>query len=340
MIELVENTPSGLYCREGDFYIDPILPAERAVITHAHGDHAKAGSRSYLTSREGAPLLKIRLGDQIRVQSLAYGDSLRLGGVRVSLHPAGHILGSCQVRIEHGGKVCVVSGDYKVEADATCEPMEPLRCQQFITESTFGLPIFHWPPQQQVIDDIHSWWRSNRECGRTSVLFAYALGKAQRVISGLDPSIGPILTHGAVEKINRCYRQAGVRLPVTRTVGSVEDKKAFRGAIVIAPPSADHPSWLRKFSEPSRAVASGWMQIRGNRRRRSLDRGFILSDHSDWDGLNRVITATGAETIGVTHGYAAEMVRWLVENGREAKLVSAAFSENVDTGSEDSQSET
>jgi putative mRNA 3-end processing factor len=335
MNEIVENTPSGLYCREGDFYIDPWLPVQRAVITHAHADHARRGSGAYLTCAAGAPLLKARLGDQIRLQAPAYGEKLSLGRVQISLHPAGHILGSSQVRIELGGRVCVVSGDYKMEDDPTCEPMEPLPCHQFITESTFGLPIFRFPSQQQVLTDIGSWWQSNRESGRTSVLFAYALGKAQRVIAGLDPSIGPILTHGAVEKINACCRQSGVRLPATRPVGSVEDKKGFRGAIVIAPPSADHPAWLRKFADPSRAVASGWMQIRGNRRRRSLDRGFVLSDHSDWRGLNRAIAATGAETVGVTHGYAAELVRWLTEIGLQAFDMTTSFGGEIDTESDE-----
>jgi putative mRNA 3-end processing factor len=337
---LVETTPSGLYCRQGDFYIDPWRPVQRAVITHAHGDHARQGSAAYLACAEGASVLKARLGDQIRLQALAYGEKLSLGRVQISLHPAGHILGSSQVRIEAGGRICVVSGDYKVEEDPTCEPMELLRCHQFITESTFGLPIFRFPSQQQVLDDIGAWWQSNRDSSRTSVLFAYALGKAQRVIAGLDPSIGPILTHGAVEKINACYRQAGVRLPATRTVGSVENKKDFRGAIVIAPPSADHPAWLRKFAEPSRAVASGWMQIRGNRRRRSLDRGFILSDHSDWQGLNQAIAAAEADTVGVTHGYAAEMVRWLTEIGRQAYAMRTSFGAGTDAESDESPNRT
>jgi putative mRNA 3-end processing factor len=248
--------------------------------------------------------------------------------VRLSLHPAGHILGSSQVRIEAGDHVCVVSGDYKTDSDPTCAPMEPLRCHTFISESTFGLPIFKWPPPRKVLREINVWWRTNRDQGRTSILFAYALGKAQRILAGLDASIGPILTHGAVEKINRHYRQAGIALPATCAVGDLGDAQVPGGALVMAPPSADSAAWMRRFPKRSRALASGWMRIRGNRRRRSVDRGFVLSDHSDWDGLVRTIAATGAERIGITHGYADEMVRWLREGGQRAFGLAAA--ENSD----------
>jgi putative mRNA 3-end processing factor len=223
-----------------------------------------------------------------------------------------------------------VSGDYKTGADATCAPFEPLRCHTFITESTFGLPVFKWRPQQDVLADINTWWRANRDQGRTSIMFAYALGKAQRILAGVDPSIGPIFTHGAVENVNACYRRQGVYLPATRHVGQIEDRGQFKGALVIAPPSADVAAWTRKFKNPGRAFASGWMHIRGHRRRRTVDRGFVLSDHCDWDGLNRVIGQTGAESVWVTHGYAGEMVRWLTELGYDARVLPTRYEDRND----------
>jgi len=334
MNTIVTNTPAGLYCRAGDFHIDPRQPVKRAVITHAHADHARWGCRSYLCTRESRPLLRARLGPDVAIQDLAYGETVSVHTVRLSLHPAGHILGSAQVRIEQDGQVLVVSGDYKDGPDPTCTLLEPLRCHTFISESTFGLPIFKWPRQGDVIRDIQSWWQRNREEGRTSILFAYALGKAQRILAGLDPLSGPILAHGAVEKINRSYRDADVHLPATRYLGEVEDRQLLREALVIAPPSADQPAWLKRFPQSSRAFASGWMRIRGNRRRRAVDRGFVLSDHSDWDGLVQTIRATGAESIWLTHGYAEEMARWLREEGHRAEALPAPKPANDDDAGE------
>ena len=327
---LLELTPYGLYCPRGDFYIDPWKPVDRAVITHAHADHARAGSRCYLASEPSAGILKHRLGQKIRLQLLDHGERLDLDGLKLSLHPAGHILGSCQVRLEAGGQVWVVSGDYKTGADATCSAFEPLACHTFVTESTFGLPVFNWPSQTAILADINDWWRSNRDQGATSLLFAYALGKAQRVLSGLDASIGPILTHGAVENINACYRQQGVALPHTRPVSAISDPSQFKGAMVIAPPSANTGAWTKRFKRVSRAFASGWMHIRGHRRRRSVDRGFVLSDHCDWPGLNRAIAETSAETVWVTHGYASELVRWLADQGLNAQVVPTRFNGEID----------
>jgi putative mRNA 3-end processing factor len=323
MQAILQQRPQGLYCPQGDFFIDPRQPVKRAVITHAHADHARGGSQSYLCARESQRLLEARIGREATIQPLAYGEKLRINAVSLSLHPAGHVLGSAQVRIERGGRVCVISGDYKTDLDPTCAPLEPLRCHHFISESTFGLPIFKWPSQQDVMGDILSWWQANRKEGRTSVLFAYALGKAQRVLAGLGAPPGPILTHGAVEKINRCYREAGIALPATRYVGGVEDRALLKEALVIAPPSADHPAWLKRFPQRSRGFASGWMRIRGHRRRRAVDRGFVLSDHSDWDGLVQTITATGAESIALTHGYAHALARWLQEKGYPADILPA-----------------
>ncbi len=323
--QTLKLTPSGLYCSAGDFYIDPRRPVKRAVITHGHADHARWGSESYLCTQETKGLLQARLGSDVKIDAMACGEVRTINGLRLSLHPAGHILGSAQVRIEHRDHVTVVSGDYKTAPDPTCAPLEPLDCHTFVSESTFGLPIFRWPTPEQVTAEIDAWWRDNRDQGRTSILFAYGLGKAQRILAGLDPSIGPILTHGAVEKFNRSYREAGVVLPETRYIGDLKDKSRAREALVIAPPSADHPAWMRRFPGRSRAFASGWMRIRGHRRRRSVDRGFVMSDHADWNGLIQTILATGAEQVVVTHGYTAEMVRFLRQEGLSAAAVPTGY---------------
>jgi putative mRNA 3-end processing factor len=245
--------------------------------------------------------------------------------VTISLHPAGHILGSSQVRIEHRGEVWVVSGDYKTDPDPTCAPFEPVRCHTFVTESTFGLPIYRWPQQAEVFEEINRWWRANAGGGKTTLLFGYTLGKAQRLLAGLDPSIGPILTHGAVERMTAAYRDAGIPLPPTRYAGTAERKADSRGAIVIAPPHSSGSPWLRRFAPYSTGFASGWMLVRGARRRRSLDRGFPLSDHVDWPSLHGAIEATGAQEVWVTHGYTGPVVRWLQERGVDAKAVQTRF---------------
>jgi putative mRNA 3-end processing factor len=314
--DMVVVRKEGLYCVPGQFYIDPWRPVDRAVITHAHGDHARVGHGHYLSSAAGVDVLRSRLG-QIHIDGLDYGATVVHNGVTISLHPAGHVLGSAQVRMEYRGEVWVASGDYKVEPDRTCAPFEPVRCDTFITESTFGLPIYQWLPEQDIFDDLNAWWRSNAAEGRCSVVFAYAFGKAQRILSGLDPSIGPIVCHGAAEPINRVYRSAGVALPTTRMVTEV-DKADLRRAIVIAPPSAAGSPWMKRFGDYSDAFASGWMQLRGARRRRGVDRGFVLSDHADWPGLMSAIRATEAPRVIVTHGAIPVMVRWLRQSGLDA----------------------
>lgn len=319
----IELTERGLYCAAGDFYIDPWAPVARAVITHAHGDHARRGSAHYLTTTEGERVLRTRMGSDATIQAIPYGFAVEINGVRVSLHPAGHILGSAQVRVEHRGAVAVVSGDYKVESDPTCTPFEPVRCHTFVTESTFGLPLYRWKDDRALFDDVNGWWRANQVAGKASVIFAYALGKSQRVLAGVDPSVGPIYTHGAVERLNHDYRATGVALPPTTPVSTTK-KAPWSEALIVAPPSAQGP-WLRRFGTISTAVASGWMQLRGTRRRRAVDRGFALSDHADWPGLLAAIEATGAEEIWVTHGYTAVLARWLTEQGLRARTVETRF---------------
>jgi putative mRNA 3-end processing factor len=319
--DLVVERPEGLYCPPGDFYIDPWRPVDRAVITHAHADHARRGHRRYLAADRARGVLLSRLGE-IDLQTLAYGEVIDHHGVRLSLHPAGHVLGSAQVRLEHRGQVWVVSGDYFVsghdDTNTTCEPFEPVRCDCFVTESTFALPVYRWPAQRAVFADIDAWWAANAAAGQASLLTAYSFGKAQRLLAGVDASIGPIVVHGAVQPLNEAYRAAGVTLPPTRLVSEVTDKASLRRALVVAPPSVVSSPWARRFSPRRDAFASGWMQVRGARRRRAVDRGFVLSDHADWPGLQRAIAATGASRVIVTHGYEAVMVRWLHEQGLEA----------------------
>jgi putative mRNA 3-end processing factor len=324
-MKLLELTENGLYCAPGDFYVDPWRGVNYAVITHAHSDHARGGSRHYLTTDSGRGVLGERLGTDAVIEGIGYGETVTRNGVTVSLHPAGHILGSAQVRVEYRGEVWVVSGDYKVAADPTCAPFEPVGCDTFITESTFGLPIYCWRPPEEVFGEINVWWRGNQAEGRASVIFAYSLGKAQRVLAGVDSGIGPIFVHGAVEKLLPHYRAAGVGLPEVMRAGEESSRESMARSLVIAPSMAEGSPWLRKFGETSAACVSGWMQIRGARRRQALDRGFVLSDHADWIGLLDSIKATEAERVLVTHGYIDPLVRWLRESGVEAEALPARF---------------
>ncbi|HSN22340.1 MAG TPA: ligase-associated DNA damage response exonuclease [Usitatibacter sp.] len=322
---LIECTPRGLYCAAGDFHIDPWQPVERAVITHAHADHARPGSARYLCAAPGLAVLRARLGAEAAIEAQPYGRPIDIDGVRVSLHPAGHVLGSAQVRVEARGEVWVVSGDYKLQPDPTCAPFEPLRCDAFVTESTFGLPIYRWSEPARTVEAIGAWWRANADQGRASVLFAYAFGKAQRILASIDPSTGPILVHGAVDAMDRAYRDAGVALPETKVAIELEKGFDVSRALVVAPPSAQGTPWLKRFGDYSDGYASGWMAIRGARRRMAVDQGFVLSDHADWPGLNRAIEATGASRVYVTHGYTAPLVQWLRERGREAMALETRF---------------
>ena len=282
--------------------------------------------KKYLAADTGSHVLRIRMGPKADLEFQPLRKPITIGGVKVTFFPAGHILGSAQIRIERNGESIVVSGDYKRQADATCIPFEPVRCNTFVTESTFGLPIYRWPSSESVFDGINQWWRSNQEQGKCSMLLAYSLGKAQRLLSGVDSSIGPIYTHGAVEKLNAGYRDAGIVIPDTTYVGSVDAKTIdWSQAMVVAPPAAAGTTWARRFGKLSVAMASGWMQIRGTRRRRSMDRGFILSDHVDWSELMTSIRETEAENVWVTHGYTDVVVRHLSELGYNARVVETEF---------------
>lgn len=318
--EILACTPSGLYCPAGDFYIDPWRPVHKAVITHAHSDHARSGSKNYLAAKSSESLLRLRLGANLPLQTLQYGEQLRIGQAIVTLHPAGHILGSAQVRIEVRGKIAVITGDYKLQADPTCEPWEPIPCHALVTESTFGLPAFRWPNTQQVIDDILRWWQTNQSHKRTSVLLGYSVGKSQRLIAELLLRGGVeiaenIAVHGALLGPNLAYRQAGVQIPELPSAASLPKEHDWSKSLVLAPPSCQGTAWLKRFKDPSLAMASGWMAIRGTRRRRGVERGFVLSDHVDWTDLLSAISAYDPSYVWVTHGFSEITARYLNEQG-------------------------
>ena len=330
-MDLLLPTNRGLYCPLGDFYLDPWQAVQRAIVTHAHGDHARQGSAAYLTAERGRDILRRRLGEEATIETLAYGVAKQINGVQLSFHPAGHILGSAQVRLEHQGRIAVFTGDFKTDsADKTCAPFEPLRCHLLVSECTFGLPIYRWRPQHELMGQIHSWWRIAQSQNRTAILQAYSLGKAQRILSEVDLSIGPVVVHGAVAAMNALYRAAGVPLPEFPHADLAKARAARGTALVIAPPGAQATPWVRKFGPVSTAIASGWMQIRGTRRRKAVDRGFALSDHADWDGLNATITASGAEEIWLTHGSTGPMVRWLIERGLNARSIITQYQGEAD----------
>lgn len=317
-------TEAGLFCEAGGFHIDPWRPVDRALITHGHADHARSGMGRYMATEVAAPVMRYRLGD-IALETVGFGEERRIGDAAVSFHPAGHIPGSAQIRVEVGGEVWVVSGDYKVVADGVSEPFEPVPCHTFISECTFGLPVFNWDTPETVSDEINRWWAANAAEGRFSICGAYALGKAQRILAALDTSIGPILTHGAVENTNEVLRGQGISMPETVRVTPETKAKDHPGAFVLATPSALGTSWAGRFRPASTAFASGWMALRGVRRRRAADRGFVMSDHADWTGLNDAIRATGCERVFVTHGYTSVFRRWLEEQGYEAGIVETEF---------------
>jgi putative mRNA 3-end processing factor len=315
---LLEFKEKGLYCTQGDFYIDPWLPVPKAIITHAHSDHAKWGCKHYLSHYLSEPILRLRLGADISLQTLEYSEEIIINGVKVSLHPAGHIIGSAQVRLEYKGEIWVVSGDYKVEPDNISTPFEAVRCHTFITECTFGLPVFNWQAQDKVMDDVHTWWRKNKNEGKTSVLFGYPLGKTQRLLKNLDSEYGPILAHGAVWNVNEAFRNIDIDLPSIELITRETHPGKFDGAMILAPPSALGSLWMRRYKSAETAMVSGWMNLRGAKRRRPVDKGFVLSDHADWKGLLQAIKETGATKILATHGYKASFAKYLTEQGYDA----------------------
>lgn len=321
---LIEFTDKGLFCRQGGFYIDPWKPVDKAIITHAHSDHARWGSQSYLSHHHTVPLLRQRLGEQ-PYQGIEWEDSITMNGVKVSLHPAGHMIGSSQVRLEYGGEVWVFSGDYKVENDGISGAFEPVKCNTFITESTFGLPIYKWKPQEKIFHSIQEWILKNKDAGKTSVLLAYSLGKAQRILPCLHGVSEKIYAHGAIWNAQETLKNAGWKLPEVIRITPETSRDEIKGGVVIAPPSADGTPWIKRFGSYAVGVCSGWMQVRGNMRRRNADAGFALSDHCDWPGLLDSIKHTGAEKVFVTHGFQSAFSKYLNELGIESAEVKTEY---------------
>jgi putative mRNA 3-end processing factor len=317
-VPLLRMTAAGTYCELGGFHIDPCQPVARAVITHAHADHITRGCRSYLTATQGVQLLRSRLNHNAVIQPLDYGAGLDIAGVRVSLHPAGHILGSAQVRMEYGGEVWVFTGDYKTTPDSTCTPFEPVTCHTLITESTFGNPVFRWSESAAVMASVHNWWRANQERGVASLLYAYALGKAQRLWHALDPNIGPIAVHRDVTDNSRFYEQHGVTFPTTFDPHRADSARHWSRGLYIVPPSS---RWRQPFpfhAHYATAFVSGWMLLPGGAEKRRVDTGFALSDHADHAEILATVAASGAERVGVMHGYIDPLVAELNAAGLNA----------------------
>jgi putative mRNA 3-end processing factor len=322
MASFLERRPEGLYCPPGKFHLDPVRAVERAVITHGHSDHARRGHRAVLCAAPGAPFVRERIGTA-PLETLPFGERRTVGEVTLSFHPAGHIRGSAQVRVEHRGEVAVITGDFKRHPDPVAEPFEPVPCHTLVTECTFGLPLYRWPDPEAELAALRAWWAQNRADGRASVLLAYSLGKAQRLLAALDPVEGPLLCDAAIERFNVLHRRHGVALPPTLRA-TEESLAAGRGrALALLPPSALAARRLRHLGPHAVAAASGWMLTRAPRRQRGLDRGFVLSDHADWPGLLATVRDTGAATVWAVHGFSAAFARHCRELGLLARDLDA-----------------
>ena len=327
---LLEFTKKGIYCRQADVYLDPWTGVDKAIISHGHSDHARWGSKRYITHEINAPIIRHRLG-KILVTDKKYGETFQINGVRFSFHPAGHVPGSSQIRVEYKGEVWVFTGDYKTQVDGISTPFELIRCNTFITECTFGLPVFKWEKPLRVHDDINRWWANNKSNKVTSLLMGYSLGKVQRLLKHIDCQTGKIFTHGATEKMTNILRQF-IDFPKTELITRDTKKAEIEGNLVLAPPAVMGSTWAKKLGEISTGYASGWMAFRGARRRRAVDRSFVLSDHADWEGLLSVIKATGCEDIITTHGYTDIFARYLKENGWNARTEKTKYEvETIDS---------
>lgn len=330
---LIDFTDKGLYCAAGDFYIDPWRPVERAVITHAHSDHARAGSKHYLCHHLTLPILQLRLG-QHSYQSVDWNEPVWINGVRISLHPSGHIIGAAQIRVEHQGEVWVVSGDYKTENDGISGAFEPVPCHTFITESTFGLPVYRWQPQEAILQQMRAWVEKNQQQDHASMLIAYSLGKAQRIVQAIAPITEKIYVHGAIWNTHQVLLDNGIPLPNVHRITNETSKADLKSAVIIAPPGAEDSPWTKRLPSFRTATCSGWMQVRGQARRSSSDIGFALSDHADWNGLLSAVKATGASKVFVTHGFQSVFSRYLNEIGIEAAEVITQYGEEEKTTEE------
>ncbi|MDP4913320.1 MAG: ligase-associated DNA damage response exonuclease [Saprospiraceae bacterium] len=321
---LLVHTALGLYCPKADVYLDPWKPVKKAILSHGHADHARWGSSYYLCTPTAAPVIKYRLGE-INLETLPFGEEKLINGVSFSFHPAGHILGSAQIKVSYKGEIVVFSGDYKTANDGFSEAFEPVKCHTFITESTFGLPVYHWQDQKWVFNEMEEWCKNNRNNGQLSILYGYSLGKAQRILQGLPKSVGPIFTHSTIEAVLNVMRNQGVSLKNTMPVNEHLTRAELLSGVIIAPPAVQNSNWLKKFEPIRNGVVSGWMALRGARRRRNADKGFVLSDHADWEGLNEAISLTGAENVFVTHGYTDILSKWLIDKGLNAHPLETNF---------------
>jgi putative mRNA 3-end processing factor len=318
-MELLQLTSEGLYCAPGNFFIDPWKKVDKAIITHGHGDHAHWGMKEYISSIPSEHILYKRLGKDIKLTTYPYGEVFKMGEVEVSLHPAGHILGSSQVRIEYQGEVWVFTGDFKRDEDLTCEPFEVVPCDVFISEATFSLPVYRWPKFKNEIEDIYQWWMKNKAEGFNSVLCCYALGKAQRIIAGLrERTTDDIWVHGTIDELNQCYEKTGLHWDNVKKVPLEGKEKVSAGSMILCPPSAMGSIWAKRVGLKRVAFASGWMRLRGNRRRKGYERGFVISDHADWPSLLRTVEETGCKKVYFTHGNTDSIVKYLREKGMEA----------------------
>jgi putative mRNA 3-end processing factor len=319
---LIRLTRSGLFCEAGGFHIDPSRGVELALITHSHSDHARRGSRHYVTPEDGVGLLKHRLGESIRVTGVRYGEKLRYGRATISFHPAGHILGSSQIRVECDGQVWVVSGDYKRQEDPTCRPFEVVSCDTFVSEATFGNPKYLWSCAKQAVREIHDWWMSNREQGRNSLLYCYAVGKTQRVLGGLaELTEESVHLWGEAVPITEIYRNQGVKLVPTVDLDSLSPREKVQGELIIAAHRFQYTDWLARLGDVESAFASGWMKTGAWGMRRSYDRGFVLSDHADWNDLVATVRATGARRVFLQHTKDPALARHLRKLGLQAELM-------------------
>ena len=325
---LLEFTSKGIYCKQADVYLDPWRGVDKALISHGHSDHARWGSKRYITEQTNVPIIQHRLGN-ITVSGKKYNETFSINGVQFSFHPAGHVPGSSQIRAEYKGEVWVFTGDYKTQADGISTPFEPVHCHTFITESTFGLPVFQWEDPKKTHESINQWWAVNQAEKTTSLLMGYSLGKVQRLLKHLDPSIGKIYTHGATEHMTEVLRQF-IDLPQTERITRDTTKKEIEANLVLAPPAVMGSAWMKKLGRVSTGYASGWMAFRGARRRRAVDRAFVLSDHADWSGLLSAIKATGCENVITTHGYIELFAQYLNEQGWNARTQKTQYASETE----------
>lgn len=318
-MDLLQFTRKGIYCPPADVFLDPSAKVDFALISHAHSDHARGGSLAYLAHTDSEAVLRLRLGKNLPIETIDYGKTVDINGVRFSFHPAGHVIGSAQIRVEYKGEVWVYTGDYKLEDDGLTVPFEPVKCHTLITESTFGMPVYQWQAQAKVMQEMNDWWRKNAAAGICTVVHGYSLGKSQRMLSLIDHSIGPVYCHEAIESTNAVFRAHGIALPNALLLHEHVSKEALRSALVITPFISPESPMMQLLEPYSLGIASGWMGLGGAKRMGAADRGFVLSDHADFPSLNTAVKESGAERIIVTHGFTDVYSRWLCGQGYSAE---------------------